>query len=192
MKTTNIILFILILPFFATAATVPAKTSSQNQSGLYVTAVESYEMLSNHPDTLLVDIRDPIEIMFTGFTQLTDIHVPFSIVDASAWDPDKKTYGYTRNQDFVDDVTRALDKLGASKETHIIFMCRSGSSRSAPASDLIYARGYKNTYSMVDGFEGSKSNSADNKGARIVNGWKNSGLPWGWKLDADKMYIVFK
>ncbi len=182
-----------LLPFTAIASNIPEKASSQNKSGLYVSAVEAYEMLQNNQsDTILIDIRDPVEIMFTGFTQETDIHVPFSIVDASTWDPMKNLYGYTRNQEFANDVEVELIKLGATKDTHIIFMCRSGSSRSAPASNMLYELGYKNVYSMTDGFEGDQSKTSEHKGARTVNGWKNSGLPWGWKLDADKMYIVFK
>jgi len=35
------------------------------------------------------------------------------------------------------------------------------STRSAPAADTLYAMGYPNVYSMVDGFEGGKANSAE-------------------------------
>ena len=27
-------------------------------------------------------------------------------------------------------------------------------------------------------------------GARVVNGWKNSTLPWDWKLEQDVMYAL--
>jgi hypothetical protein len=41
----------------------------------------------------------------------------------------------------------------------------------------------------VDGYEGDKAKSGPNKGQRVVNGWKNNGLPWSYKLLATKMYI---
>ena len=96
----NLLFLILLIPALATAAETPKKVSSQNKSGLYVTAIETYELMKNKDlEVVLVDIRDPIEIMFTGFTSETDIHVPFSIVDSSSWDPNKDLYGYTRNGD---------------------------------------------------------------------------------------------
>ena len=38
--------------------------------------------------------------------------------------------------------------------------------------------GNKNIYTMIDGFEVDKEESGDHEGARVVDGWKNSGLPW--------------
>lgn len=73
-------------------------------------------------------------------------------------------------------------------QAHLIFMCRSGSTRSAPAADALYAMGYANVYSMVDGFEGGKAKDGAHKGARVVDGWKNTGLPWGRKLEKDVVY----
>jgi rhodanese-related sulfurtransferase len=66
-------------------------------------------------------------------------------------------------------------------------MCRSGS-RSASATNLLSENGYKNVYTVTDGYEGDKAKSGDMKGQRVVNGWKNSGLPWSYKLDKSKMY----
>ena len=47
-------------------------------------------------------------------------------------------------------------------------------------------RGYRNVYTMVDGFEGRKAKSGPLKGARVVNGWKNSGLPWSYQFKAEQ------
>jgi hypothetical protein len=41
----------------------------------------------------------------------------------------------------------------------------------------------------VDGFEGSSSKADPDNPARTVGGWKNSGLPWSYRLDRSKMYF---
>ncbi len=58
------------------AAEKPDKVTAQTTLGLYVTAQEAWELLNKDPNALLVDVRDPIEIKFTGFASGTDIHVP--------------------------------------------------------------------------------------------------------------------
>jgi rhodanese-related sulfurtransferase len=49
--------------------------------------------------------------------------------------------------------------------------------------------GFKNVYSVVDGFEGDKAKDGPQKGERVVNGWKNKGQPWGYKLDKAKLTL---
>ena len=63
-------------------------------------------------------------------------------------------------------------------------MCRSGV-RSAAVAALLHKLDYNNVYSVIDGFEGDKSDT----GKRNQNGWKNSNLPWSYELDKEKMYI---
>ncbi len=197
------------------AAPTPTKATAQTKAGLYVTAAEAYEMLQNPGDckVVLVDVRDPVEIMFTGYTGMADIHVPLKIIDPAVWDEARLNsattgditnllpavwdeagtrYQANTNPDFVAEVTARLEDLGGDKDSHIIFMCRSGSTRSGPAADALYEAGFRNVYTMVDGFEGGKAKSGPHEGARVVNGWKNSGLPWGWKLDPEKMYVVLR
>ena len=69
------------------------------------------------------------------------------------------------------------------KKAHLIFMCRSGSTRSTPAANTFFDNGYANVYYMVDGFEGGKAKDGSHLGARVADDWKNAGLPWGWKLE---------
>jgi len=172
----------------------PAKQTARTKAGLYVTATEAHEMLTNQKDrkVVLIDVRDPVEIMFTGNTEMADAYVPLKIVDPSIWDEENTRYQVNTNRDFVSETVAALDKLGADKNTHVIFMCRSGSTRSGPAADALYEAGYPHVYTMVDGFEGGSAKSGPHTGSRVVNGWKNSGLPWGWKLDGQKMYVVIR
>lgn len=172
------------------SADIPTKKTAQVQSGLYVTAKEAYDILQNDSSALLIDVRDPIEIMFTGYATETDIHVPILLSDRTQKHPKKPVYAMQKNKNFLAEVTAKLEALKADKNTKLIFMCRSGSTRSAPAADMFYQAGWKNAYTVVDGFEGSKSKSGPSKGIRNVNGWKNSGLPWGYKLDFEKMYMA--
>lgn len=172
------------------AADVPQKASKQVQSGLYVTAVEAWELMQEKDKAVLIDVRDPIEVMFTGFTDEADVHVPYMISDRTKKHPKKPVYAMVKNPNFVGEVKAALNALKVSKEVPLIFMCRSGSTRSAPAADLFYQEGWKQSYTMVDGFEGAKSKEGKSKGVRHVNGWRNSGLPWGYKLNFDKMYMA--
>ncbi len=175
------------------AAEEPVKATARTKAKLYVTAEEAYRLLiENDSKVVLVDVRDPVEIMFTGFTPMTDIHVPYKLVNGSVWDERRHAYLTYVNPTFVSDMESALSRIGADTETPIIFMCRSGATRSGPAADVMYRRGYRYVYTMVDGFEGGKAKSGPLKGARVVNGWKNSGLPWSYQLEEDTMYRVMQ
>jgi len=183
---------ILLTSLNATAASVPDKDSKRTKAGLYLNSIEAHQMITE-PDgreIVLVDVRDGVEIKFTGYTEMTDIHVPWKVIDTDKWDAKKQSYGSHRNTGFSNELQTQLDKMGISKKAHLIFMCRSGSTRSAPAADIFFDKGYANVYSMVDGFEGGKAKDGEHKGSRTVNGWKNSGLPWGWKLEKDVMHGI--
>lgn len=189
------LLMLLLLPlaFSAVAADAPVKPGMRTKAGLYVDGREAYAMLTRPQgrEVVLIDVRDPIELMFTGYTQMTDIHVPWKLIDAGTWNENKQSYGGQVNHNFAEEVMARLDVLGIGRDAHLIFMCRSGSTRSAPAADALYDRGYRNVYSMIDGFEGGKARDGVHRGARVVDGWKNAGLPWGWKLEKDVMYGLF-
>jgi len=181
-----------VVPRPASAAEAPDKPTAQVKSGLYVTAREAWELIQGEPEnTLLIDTRDPVEVMFTGFATATDIHVPYKIADRTTFNDSKGRWRMAVNARFANEVEARLDALGADRETtNLIFMCRSGSTRSAPGANLLYDRGWKNTYTMVDGFEGGKRKDGDSAGVRDVNGWRNSGLPWSYTLPADIVYRV--
>jgi rhodanese-related sulfurtransferase len=187
--TATILLF---TAFNVTAANAPDKESMRTKADLYVDSVEAHQMItrSEAREVVLIDVRDGVEIKFTGYTTMTDIHVPWKIIDTTKWDDKKQSYGGSRNISFSNEVQTRLDKMGVSKDAHLIFMCRLGSTRSAPAADIFFDKGYANVYSMVDGFEGGKAKEGSHKGARTVNGWKNAGLPWGWKLEKDVMHGI--
>lgn len=153
--------------------------------GLYVTAKEACELLQHDESALLIDVRDPIEIKFTGFAEPTDIHVPWVLADRSQFDSEGQTWPMTRNSDFAAQVAAALEAHSADADTPIIVMCRSGATRSAPAADAIAEMGYSEVYSVSDGFEGGTLADGDSKGVRARNGWRNSGLPWSYEINPD-------
>ena len=83
----------------------------------------------------------------------------------------------------------ALDARGLDKSTPVILMCRSGGTRGAPSAKALEGLGLEKVYVVVDGFEGSTSKDNPNGPWRLVNGWKNGGLPWGYDLNPEKVHL---
>ena len=140
-------------------------------------------------DVLFVDVREPVEIMFTGFTDVVDVNVPFLLVDPSRMHDSKPVLSMKRNPDFADGVLTALEAQGLDRSAPVILMCRSGGSRGAPSAATLEGLGLEQVYVVVDGFEGSTASDNPNGPLRIVDGWKNSGLPWSYALNPDKIHM---
>ncbi len=175
--------------FAVDAASVSEK--KRTPQGLYLSAPEAHQMVTGDPATVLfVDVRTRPEVEFVGMTDLVDANIPYMFNNVAEWDEKKKNFGKAVNSGFLLAIEAQLKKKGLSKESPIVLMCRSGS-RSAKAANLLAQSGYKNVYSVVDGFEGDKAKDGPEKGHRMVNGWKNAGLPWGYSLDRQKMYMEF-
>lgn len=171
------------------AAEAPSDPKKQTPWGLYVTATEAYEMKTG-PDgdrVLLVDVRDPVEIMFTGFADTVDINIPYMRADRSTWNDKKQVFLMRRNPRFAEQVAQALAARELGKDTPIVLMCRSGGTRGAPSALALEGQGYSRVYVVVDGFEGNTVKDGERKHWRLVNGWKNAGLPWSYRLDKAKM-----
>lgn len=165
------------------AAEKPVKSAAQTTLDLYATPAETWDMLQKDSSAILVDVRDPIEVMFTGFATPTRIHVPLLIADPKSWSDKSSSWAMAKNPGFEAQLTDKLSQLGANKDTPIFMMCRSGS-RSASAVNLLVAQGYNNVWTVVNGFEGSALKEGNSKGVRALNGWRNSGLPWSYKIDS--------
>jgi len=162
----------------------------QTKLGLYMTAKQAYKhTMAKMDKTLFVDIRTPSELNYLGAATVMDAHVPTVFMDTTGWNDKKHRYNRAKNKNFVSDITEALKKKGLSKSDTVILMCRSGK-RSASAVNMLAAEGYTKVYSVVDGYEGGKVKKGKDKGKRMKNGWKNSGLPWTYSLDKDYMYIT--
>jgi rhodanese-related sulfurtransferase len=132
--------------------------SKRTSLGLYVTAAETYEKWKADPvNVKVIDVRTPAEFRTIGFPEMA-AKIPLT---PSA-------------DEFVSQVKR----VAGPKET-VLVICRSGN-RSARAVDMLAAAGFRNAYTVVDGFEGDRNSdpSSPDFGKRTVNGWKNAGLPW--------------
>jgi hypothetical protein len=69
-------------------------------------------------------------------------------------------------------------------------MCRSGG-RSAMAVNMLAEAGFTNVYNITDGMEGDTVEDPLSlyQGQRLRNGWKNSGVPWTYKPDPEKIML---
>lgn len=174
----------LLLACCCVAFVTMAQDLTKSRLGLYVTAVQAHEMLQQQPNAILVDVRDPVEIKFTGFATPTKIHVPWLLTDISSWNEQQQSWPMRPNPDFDQQILSRLSALGAQKNTPIILICRSGATRSAPAVDRLAGYGYSNVWSVTDGFEGNTLKEGPSKGVRALDGWRNAGLPWSYRVPA--------
>lgn len=156
---------------------------------LEVTPQDAYARAQQEgADVLFVDVRDPVEIMFTGFTDVVDVNVPYLLVERDVWNDERGAFQTNRNPAFLDQVRAELDKRGLSTDTEIITMCRSGSERGKPSADFLRENGFPNARYVVDGFQGAAIKEGPQAGFRLQNGWQNAGLPWSPKMNPDKIY----
>lgn len=139
---------------------------------------------------LLVDVRDPVEIMFIGTTDVADVNIPFLLVDRSRFDEERGIFALEKNEAFADMIRAELQKRGLDENTEVITMCRSGSERGEPSAKVLREAGLPNARYVINGFQGDALKDGPQAGMRLQNGWQNSALPWTRKLDADKIYRV--
>ena len=169
------------------ASKLPSK--KQTPQGKYLTAKEAYKTVKREGrDVLFIDVRTRAEAEFVGMTNMVDANIPYMVQDIDSWNEKKQKFNMEPNSNFAVVVDDTIKAKNLNKDSKIIVMCRSGS-RSAKAANLLDKLGYQNVYTVIDGFEGDKAKSGPNKGHRVVNGWKNSNLPWSYKLAKNKMYF---
>ncbi len=193
MKGKLILLLVVFLYLGSTLALAAAKPDSPKKQtvwNLYVDSKETYAMKQKLGNQMLfIDVRDPIEIMFTGFTDIVDINIPFKLAIRTVWNDKKPVFNMEVNPNFEQEIAAALEARGLTKEAPVVIMCRSGGTRGAPATRYLENKGYKQIYVVTDGFEGDKIKEGERKNWRLKNGWKNSGLPWSYNLNKEKMYF---
>lgn len=115
-------------------ATIAIAFSAQAEEALSLTPQQTYDMVQEQGDQLLfVDVRDPVEIMFIGFTDVVDKNIPFKLADRSTFLDDKGRFAMNTNPEFASQVENALKEKGLTKDDLVITMCRSGSSRGKPS-----------------------------------------------------------
>jgi rhodanese-related sulfurtransferase len=166
---------------------VPA--AKRTMRGLYLTAQDAHDMVRAAPDKVLfIDVRTRGELQFIGMPTLVDAHAPY-LVEASPlqWDETSSTFKLVQNPAFVEEVGKRLAGKQLTNEDTVIVICQGGQ-RAARAADALTKAGYTRVYTTIDGFEGDPVADGPHKGERLVNGWRNAGLPWTTKLDRAKMY----
>lgn len=128
-----------------------------------VTPEEGWKLLSENPETVLVDCRTEAEWRFVGVADLSSLDRDVVYVE---WN---RTDG-AHNDGFIDDLVASGITPG---ERAVVFLCRSGN-RSIPAAQAATAAGIAPSYNLLDGFEGN----LDYQGHRGGTGWRAVGLPW--------------
>jgi rhodanese-related sulfurtransferase len=156
----RLLIVTLLVPFILAGALQAREPphSKRTSLGLYVTAREAYQKWKADPENVkIIDVRTPEEFRLNGFPEMAS-KVPLK---ASA-------------EEFVSRVGRI-----AEPDDTVLVICRSGN-RSAVAVEMLSQAGFKNAYTVVDGFEGDRNTdpSSPDYGKGTVNGWKNAGLPW--------------
>lgn len=126
-----------------------------------ITPRQAWDLLSDNPDAMLVDVRTDAEWRFVGVPDLTGLGRAVVYIE---WN---RTDGQ-RNEDFVSDLLAAGVAGGP-----VVFLCRSGN-RSIGAAEAATAAGIAPSYNVLDGFEGN----LDDDGHRGATGWRAIGLPW--------------
>ena len=182
---------LLLWPGLAQAAVDPATVAEPKR-----TKAERYLMAADVPafiqarggadKVLFIDLRTRAEAMYVGMAQGIDALVPFVEHQElmTDWDAQRGIYRLEPLQDFVPEVNRRLAQKGLAKTDTVVLICRSGD-RSGRGANRLADDGFTLVWSVVDGFEGDMGKD----GRRSVNGWKNAGLPWSYKLERERMYF---
>jgi rhodanese-related sulfurtransferase len=105
----------------------------------------------------LVDVRTKPELAYVG-------SIPGALT--IEW----QTYpGGRPNPEFLGELARVT-----KKDEPVMFLCRSGA-RSHGAAEAAMQAGWRETYNVLEGFEGDKD-AAQHRSS--VGGWRKAGLPW--------------
>ncbi len=185
------IIALLCIDHQVTAAIEPSQTQKQTTLGLYLTANEAYKMLNENQGIVFIDVRTRAEVAFLGMATGVDANIPYMTVgDWDEWDEKKHNFKLFPNSNFLPYFNEYIAEHGLNKDSTVILICRSGN-RSSGATNLLAQVGYKQIYSIVDGFEGTNPVDKNNPTNQSLKGWKKSNLPWSKKLDEEKMYMEF-
>ena len=133
-----------------------------------VSADEAMTILTTDTAAILVDVRSRPEWQFVGVPDLSALNKDAVLLEWQSY----PAMGV--NAAFVDTLRGELARKGASPDTPVLFLCRSGA-RSRSAALAMAAEGHTRCYNITGGFEGPP----DQDGRRgTVDGWKALKLPW--------------
>ncbi len=125
-----------------------------------VTPKEAYELIQNDPAIHLIDVRTNAERDWVGQVDINP---------AQSHSVQWNLYPSKPNPDFLAELATMT-----SKDTILLFLCRSGV-RSRAAAQMACEHGYTQCYDILEGFEGDKDLQGHRKN---LNGWCHADLPW--------------
>lgn len=131
-----------------------------------MSAQDAYELMTNDPRALLIDVRSNMEFLFIGHPTGA-LSIPW--IDEPDW---------VINPAFAAEVRKlilgGLDHESGGHNVPILLICRSGK-RSMEAGKLLLTEGFHDVYNIEAGFEGE----LDDKHHRSTHsGWRFAQLPW--------------
>jgi rhodanese-related sulfurtransferase len=129
---------------------------------------ETWASLQRDRDSVLIDVRTSAEWTYVGLPDLSSVGKRPVLVEWQTFP------GNRRDPAFVDRLSTALAAIGASKDSELLFICRSGG-RSLEAARAMAAAGYSRCRNVADGFEGPLD---PNRHRGSLGGWRAKGLPW--------------
>ena len=188
-----VVLVLFLIANFLWAAT-PSSTTDESHKGIPISAHDAYEMKMSRPaQVLLLDVRTRAELHYVGIADVIDANIPYRF-ETTQWklkrDGKHGSFKTVKNPDFAAAVKNLVKQRNLNLDTPIIIMCKAGTI-SPWAAKALHKAGFTTLYSVMDGFEGNKAKDGPQKGKRVVNGWKNDGLPWSYNLLPEKMYFNF-
>ncbi|WP_039456314.1 rhodanese-like domain-containing protein [Candidatus Jidaibacter acanthamoebae] len=125
---------------------------------------KAWDILTNSPNSFLIDVRTIEECIFVGAPWLKEIgketvHMPWRLF------PNMEI-----NPHFITGITKIVPDINSE----LLFICRSGA-RSGEAAQNLAEHGYKYCYNITEGFEGNLNNKYQRGN---LSGWKAANLPW--------------
>jgi rhodanese-related sulfurtransferase len=163
--------------------------SNKTVLGLYVMPKEAYTMWKADPEHInIIDVRTFEEYTFVGHLEMAK-NIPLLFPKYDPHGPSLPgrppgCYGEL-NPDFVPVVKEQF----AFSDT-ILLYCATGG-RAAMAVNALAQAGFTKVYNIVNGLEGDRIDDPGSvfHGKHMRNGWKNSGLPWGYGFHPDLMWV---
>ena len=154
---------------FMTVCFVLMTCSIFGQKVIEISPSEAFD-LAMKADTYLIDVRTIAEYVYVGHPE-NALCIPLLF-----WD--EKAQAQVRNDNFLQDLASRFNKGDT-----LVFVCRSGN-RSPVTARMAAGAGFQKVFNVPEGFEGKKNVN----GYRTVDGWKNAGLPYTYKLKAELIY----
>ena len=167
--------------------------TNKTSLGLYVAGKEAYTMWKANPEGVnIIDVRTFEEYIFVGHLEMAR-NIPFVFPkyqppdesDAQAA-PGGRPPGCVGelNPDFVS----TAQEYFAPDDTILVYCATGG--RGAMAVNALAEAGFTNVYNIINGLEGDRVDDPGSvyHGKHMRNGWKNTGLPWGYAFHPDLMW----